>query len=250
MESYSVLNPVTLDDNTIQATVMVQLVPASIESQGKIELAMQRVQVENREGRWVVLPVENFEYLSAAQEDIRYSGILSPQVCELYTAHSDQFEIELSYQIRFYSSLNEQPVWMNDPFAEEVIFDPLPLTSMRYDSSEAMVSIEAIYTGSPEQRKELRNVDIVVRPMINEKDTELPELPENTASQTAMSSSSGLSISHTEIPVESEERMTLTRYGYTDSVKGLHHQMPSGFVMDLYINGEKADSLILVPQKR
>ena len=257
MENYSVLNPVTLDDNTIQATVMVQLVPSTEEVEGQIELAMQRVRVENREGRWIVVPMEKFDYLCVEREDLRHSGILRPEVCELYTAHSELFDVELSYQIRFYSSQNERPVWLSQPvyenngfFTESVIFDPRPVMQMRYDSSEALISIEGIYTGTEQQRKELENMDIVVRPMVNENDTELPELPENKVPQGSMSSSSGLSISHIEIPAESEERMTLTRYGYTDSAKGLQHQMPVGFVMDLYINGKKADSVILTPQMR
>ena len=249
VEGYSVLNPVRLDDSTIRATVMIQLVPDVSDSDGQIELAMQRVQVENREGRWVVVPVENFEYLTAEQKDIRYSGIISPQVCELYTARSELFEIELSYQIRFYSSQNEIPVWMADSFDEGTVYDPQPLTGMKYDRSEVFISIDGIYTGNSEQRKELKNVDIVVRPMIHEQDCELPELTEHTAPQN-MSSSTGLSISHTEIPLESDDRLTLTRYGYTDHVKGLDHRMPAGFIMDLYINGEKTDSLILTPQKR
>ncbi len=199
-------------------------------------LAAQPLRAENQGGRWVILPLGDFQVV---QGDERTTGNLGLPAW-VYEAQCGDFTLRMRYQTTNY--VEESYV---TPYR---VFSLAPQPGGLFTSGYYSTDLTAVYTGDPEKRQEIRSVGVSCAPMTF--GGERPELQRGTGNSSG-SSSTGNSWGFTndldwamhgnEIPLGGGGG------GGSGGSEPWEYLPPDCYAADFYLNGKKSGELTLLP---
>lgn len=218
------------------------------EKDGCSYLGVQRVRAENRAGRWVALPLEDFRAVEIAGADWgRFWGWGCEELpAYRYQAAAADFLVEVRYQTMFYLDSTVQETggadWM---FGLSTRFDTVPKPHGAFSGVHRYWEPTCTYMGGPAGKDGITHLGLSAARM----DTlgERPELRSSGGMNGGGSSDSecwgGRSLEKGWGPAVS--------LGGGESSDAFDpdtgFELPAGFAADLYLNGEKAAELTLLP---
>lgn len=218
------------------------------EKDGCSYLGVQRVRAENRAGRWVALPLEDFRAVEIAGADWgRFWGWGCEELpAYRYQAAAADFLVEVRYQTMFYLDSTVQETggagWM---FGLSTRFDTVPKPHGAFSGVHRYWEPTCTYMGGPAKKDGITHLGLSAARM----DTlgERPELRSSGGMNGGGSSDSecwgGRSLEKGWGPAVS--------LGGGESSDAFDpdtgFELPAGFAADLYLNGEKAAELTLLP---
>ena len=202
-------------------------------------LGVQRVRTERQEGRWVVLPLEDFRTMRT-----NWSYLPKYNCDELpayrYEAQAEGFTISLRYQTTFtVDSYVQNSTW----FSSTSSFDTTPQPHAEF-STGCGNSLYAIYTGDPADKGEITLIGVSIAPL--KEDRSRPDLRDPGRGDSGGSSSDGTSWGARSLEEDWGPEVSLSGGGfYGGDPEDLI--LPEAYAADLYLNGEKAAELTLLP---
>lgn len=211
-------------------------------------LGVQRVRAENRAGRWVALPLEDFQAVEIAEANW---GQLWGWGCEelpayRYQAAAADFLVEMRYQTMFYLDNTIQETggagWM---FGPSTRFDTVPKPHGTFSGVHRYWEPTCTYVGGPAKKDGITQLGLSTARM-----DALGERPELRSSGgiTGGGSSTGECWGGRSLEKGWGPAVSLGGSEGSDAFDpDTGFELPAGFAADLYLNGEKAAELTLLP---
>lgn len=213
-------------------------------------LGVQRVRAEERAGRWVVLPLEDFRAVEIAGSD--WWGQFWGWGCEelpayRYQAETADFLVEARYQTIFYVDSTVQETngtgWM---FGTAARFDTVPKPRAAFSGVHRYQELTCTYVGGPAKKSGITRLGLSTAP-INDLQEERPEL-RSSGGTSSGSSSTGESWGGWSLGEDWDSVVSMGGgEGSGAFDPDTSFDLPAGFAADLYVNGEKAAELTLLP---
>ena len=202
-------------------------------------LGIQRVRTELQEDRWVVLPLEEFRAMGTTDTlSLHWSCRDLPAFH--YEAKAENFTIRLDCQTTFtVDSYVQNSTW----FSSTSSFDTTPQPHAEFTARDYQL-LHAVYTGDPAGKDEMTHIGVSIAPL-NE-DGSRPELCDPGRGDSGGNSTDGTSWGARSLE-EGWDPDVLLSGGGSYGGDPEHFIMPEAFAADLYINGEKAAELTLLP---
>lgn len=199
--------------------------------------AIQDLRAEKEGERWVVVPQGEF---TLVQGDLRNGGDLGLPAWE-YAAPAGDFTLRLRWQTTSQVDSRGEPNWMGISTYETT---PIPDGSFTSDFRQMVV---ADYTGVPEDREGYQSIGVVYHPMWDgEARPDLPPLQSSHGFETDWSGGSNRGDGHANKLLDYDWGEEIFLAGGGSQREGLI-DLPNAYAADLYLNGEKACELTLLP---
>ena len=250
---YDIYNLNQVGDDAWEGVLVIQLVkpPAGmVEWDGMTAhrwLAVQRLRAEKEGERWIVLPQED---IWTVQGDAREGGNLAVPAW-VYEGEYGDFTLRIQWQTMVSASSNNIPN-SNAFFGfSSHSFDSTPNPHAEFDLVSRNYIMYAIYHGDPDKKSGYTSIGVSCIPIYSESQewSELEPLDENRLGNYSTSSSNG-SCSGTNVLENGwDDWIFLTGGG--DSLAGSDleiYGLPRAYAVDLYLNGELAAELTLLPE--
>lgn len=207
-------------------------------------LGVQRVRAERKEGRWVALPLEEFEAVAvtdAALSQLRYECQDLP--AQMYEAQAEGFTLRLEHQsVWTVNSYIQDDSW----FSSSSTFDTTPQPHAEFTSMYQDASVYAVYTGDPADTAGITKIGVSVARL--NADGSRPTLRNPGGG----SGSSGDCFWGSGSPIGQGSEVCLGGGGSgkvdNSGISDWREDTgPEAYAADLYLNGEKAAELTLLP---
>ena len=201
-------------------------------------LAWQSLRTERQDGRWVVLPLGEFQTVET------HWGSLPPYNCEnlpayLYEARTENFTVRLRYQTAFRV---DSYVQNNSWFFSSQSFDTTPQPQGEFTAMDGQ-ELSVIYTGDPADKDEIRSIGVSCAPV--QEGEERPELRKAGTGNVGGSSSDGSNWGARSLERDWGPEVRISGGGGSRHPKDF--DQPAVYAADLYINGVKQAELTLLP---
>lgn len=201
-------------------------------------LAWQSLRTERQDGRWVVLPLGEFQAVETNW------GSLPPYNCEnlpayLYEARTENFTVRLRYQTAFRV---DSYVQNNSWFFSSQSFDTTPQPQGEFTAMDGQ-ELSVIYTGDPADKDEIRSIGVSCAPV--QEGEERPELRKAGTGNVGGSSSDGSNWGARSLERDWGPEVRISGGGGSRHPKDF--DQPAVYAADLYINGVKRAELTLLP---
>ena len=201
-------------------------------------LAWQSLRTERQDGRWVVLPLGEFQTVETNW------GSLPPYNCEnlpayLYEARTENFTVRLRYQTAFRV---DSYVQNNSWFFSSQSFDTTPQPQGEFTAMDGQ-ELSVIYTGDPADKDEIRSIGVSCAPV--QEGEERPELRKAGTGNVGGSSSDGSNWGARSLERDWGPEVRISGGGGSRHPKDF--DQPAVYAADLYINGVKQAELTLLP---
>ena len=201
-------------------------------------LAGQSLRTERQDGRWVVLPLGEFQAVETNW------GSLPPYNCEnlpayLYEARTENFTVRLRYQTAFRV---DSYVQNNSWFFSSQSFDTTPQPQGEFTAMDGQ-ELSVIYTGDPADKDEIRSIGVCCAPV--QEGEERPELRKAGTGNVGGSSSDGSNWGARSLERDWGPEVRISGGGGSRHPKDF--DQPAVYAADLYINGVKQAELTLLP---
>ena len=201
-------------------------------------LAWQSLRTERQDGRWVVLPLGEFQAVETNW------GSLPPYNCEnlpayLYEARTENFTVRLRYQTAFRV---DSYVQNNSWFFSSQSFDTTPQPQGEFTAMDGQ-ELSVIYTGDPADKDEIRSIGVSCAPV--QEGEERPELRKAGTGNVGGSSSDGSNWGARSLERDWGPEVRISGGGGSRHPKDF--DQPAVYAADLYINGVKQAELTLLP---
>lgn len=201
-------------------------------------LAGQSLRTERQDGRWVVLPLGEFQAVETNW------GSLPPYNCEnlpayLYEARTENFTVRLRYQTAFRV---DSYVQNNSWFFSSQSFDTTPQPQGEFTAMDGQ-ELSVIYTGDPADKDEIRSIGVSCAPV--QEGEERPELRKAGTGNVGGSSSDGSNWGARSLERDWGPEVRISGGGGSRHPKDF--DQPAVYAADLYINGVKQAELTLLP---
>lgn len=235
---YGIYNLEPVGANAYEGLLVVQLSgPPDGPTEGSgTWLGVQKVRTELQEGRWVVLPLEEFWTLETKDAGVVFDwswGCPDLPACR-YEAQGAGFTIRLEYQsIRTVDSYIQSDSW----FSSSPSFDTTPQPHADFSNQHNWISLSAIYTGDPADKEDIHRIAVSYAPMWEGRTRPLLSDP-GTSSWTSSDGSGGESIV---LEGNWDSEIPLSGGGSNGADR------PEAYAANLYLNGQKAAALTLLP---
>lgn len=214
-------------------------------------LGVQRVRAEEQAGRWVVLPLEGFRAVEIAGSD--WWGQLWGWGCEELPAYRYQaagagFLVEVRYQTIFYVDNTVQETggagWM---FGTAARFDTVPKPRAAFGGVHWYQEPVCTYVGDPAKKDSIIQMGLSTAPM-DDLQEERPELRSSGGTSGGGSSSTGENWGGWSLEKDWDPVVSMGGDESSDAFDpDAGFDRPAGFAADLYVNGEKAAEMTLLP---
>ncbi len=200
-------------------------------------MAIQPLRAEKEGDRWIILPQGDFQ---AVQGDVRGGGNLSLPAWE-YTASAGDFTILMRRQTASVVKNPDQSInWFG--YAS---FDTTPQPDGKFGFESAFDHIMlAYYTGTPEDKEKYREIGVSYLPM--QAGEPRPSLRTPDSGSSTGTSSTGAGWGSNTLEGDWDDEIFLAGGG--SSREGVVHP-PDAYAADLYLNGELAAELTLLPSE-
>lgn len=204
-----------------------------------IWLAVQTVRAEEQEGRWVVLPQEEFRAVSTSWDSLPwYSCEELPSV--VYQAETEQFTVRLEYQ-----TTHTVESWFQDTgflfSSRQFRTTPKPDGEWSVNQGEQTI---CVYTGPEEEKADIRHIGLSTAPIREE--GVRPELTHPGDGEGGGSSNGGDSWGAQTLRGDWDWEIWISGGG-SGGLDPERYELPGAFAADLYINGTKTAELTLLP---
>lgn len=207
--------------------------PMELTSETSEILAVQPLRVEKQDGRWVVLPQEEFQAI--ATYHLSDDDIKKHIPAWTYEAKAGDFTLRVNLQTSacvYHTQQGHESNW-NSPFA----FIQIPSLNGTF-TSKRVEGVQVIYTGMEEDKKGCKKISISYRPMME--GTQRPKLPVPDGPGTLPG------IISTRLLAEGSP----VEISMGNSSAGFDGDFvpPSYYAADLYLDDELAAELTLLPK--
>lgn len=248
---YYIYNLKETVDNAYEATLVIKLnypPDGQPEEDGKIYLAYQNLKAEKDNGRWVVTPLEEFQYTATEEVWLEYGCNALPAIA--YTGTADKFKVDMRFQT---VHLVDNKIQSNDAvssmFGTSYSYDTTPKPDAEfthfYDGRRTLCT----HLGTQEERESILQLGISTASVYPGE--EKPEdLTEAIGSAVSGNSSDGRSWG---------SRTTFDDWGPTIELNGggggggysamIKNDFPEYFVADFYVNDELYAEMELYPEE-
>ena len=201
-------------------------------------LAWQSLRTERQDGRWVVLPLGEFQAVETNW------GSLPPYNCEnlpayLYEARTENFTVRLRYQTAFRV---DSYIQNNSWFFSSQSFDTTPQPQGEFTAMDGQ-ELSVIYTGDPADKDEIRSIGVSCAHV--QEGEERPELRKAGTGNVGGSSSDGSNWGARSLERDWGPEVRISGGGGSRHPKDF--DQPAVYAADLYINGVKRAELTLLP---
>lgn len=242
---YYIYNLKQCDKNAYEALFVVKLnypPNGQPEYEGKIYLAVQNLRVEKENGRWVVIPLEDFRNIEASEQSLAWgcfelSGIV-------YSGTYNDIRIDVKIQNVYTVENTVQTQSSNFLLGNSTSYDTTPKPNAKFTFAASTNSSGLTHNGSAEDRDKIEQIGLSVAsvyPGENRPDS----LPIATGYNSGGSSNTGEHWSTQK--TEPGWGPTIEFGGGGGSIDPEHYDVvfPEYYVADLYINNELAAQLDL-----
>ncbi|MGN0967692.1 MAG: M56 family metallopeptidase [Oscillospiraceae bacterium] len=202
-------------------------------------LGVQQVRTELQEGRWVVLPLEDFRAMGTT-DTLSLNRSCRDLPAYHYEAKTENFTIRLDYQTTYtVDSYVQSSTW----FSSTSSFDTTPQPHAEFTAGDYQ-ELRAVYTGDLAGKEGITHIGISMAPL-NE-DGSRPELRVPGMGDSGGNSTDGSNWGARSLEEGWGPEVFLSGGGsYGGDPE--YFIMPEAFAADLYINVEKAAELTLLP---
>lgn len=234
---YEIYNLVPAGEEAYEGLLVLELSKTPPRGEGNITLAVQRVRVEKQVDRWVALPQGDFWTVNS------YNSALSTFPCEVlpswnYEAVAGDFTLQMRCQTL---SHVDSYVQNSSMFWSTSTFDTTPQPGGTFSALQGH-ALWAIYTGEAADKERYTSIAASSRPVWAGQ--ERPALHAPGLPGEAGSSSSGDSWA-SEFLEEDWASPIFLSGGGGSAREGFEH--PGSYAVDLYLNGQLAAELTLLP---
>lgn len=205
-------------------------------------LAVQWLRAEKEGDRWVIVPQEG---IRAVPGDERVDGNLGLP-CRVYEGQYGDWLIQARWQTT--AAVNSQ-VQNSDGFWNMTSFDSTPKPHAQFDQGYYHYRFQAAYTGDPDKKSGYASISLAALPVYGENDREPEPIgPEYLDTDSSGTSNQGNSFTNRILEQGWEDTVYLSGGGGgldwgTDGA----YLAPSAYRVKLYLNGEEAGELTLLP---
>lgn len=248
-EGYFLYNVEPVGEAVYEALIGVKLnypPEGQAEKEGFVWLAYQTVQVERQEGRWVVLPQENFRTAETAGAMGWLHWGCKALPAYVYQAEAESVRVEVRLQKGFQVDNNIQETndmsWFMGP---TIRFDTVPKPDAVFDTVYWNQHITCTYVGDEAGKDEIRKLGVSTMHM--EQGEERPKL-HYAGGESSGSSSTGENWNSQRLEPGWGPEVSMGGGGSGDTfAPGESFELPDLYAADLYINGPKRAELTLLP---
>ena len=254
ISGYAIYNLNQVEKDVWEGILVIQLVkpPAGVvEWDGMTAhrwLAVQRLRAEKEGERWIVLPQED---IRTVQGDARVGGNLAVPAW-VYEGEYGDFTLRIQWQTMASASSNNIP--SSNAFFGMVSssFDPTPNPHAEFDLVSWDYITYAVYHGDPGKKSEYAGISVSCVPVYEEPGgrPEIEPLDEDRLGSRSSGTSSGGSHSGTRVLEDGwDDWIFLSGGGGNFAGNDLEtHGLPLAYAVELYLNGELAAELTLLPK--
>ena len=246
---YQIYNLRQKEPDVFEGLVVVELAGppegAQWHPNGYCWIAFQPVRTEREGRRWVTRPLVEFQAVEA------YGWMQLPSRCDelpnlVFEDQAGDFTVQVKWQTTCRVDSYETGGSM---FFSSRVFRTTPQPQGEFTACYQHTSLTAVYTGSPERRKEIRSVGASCAPMTQGETR--PQLRNPGGENSSGSSSDGESWGD-QSGFDGETRNEIFLGGGGTGFEGSDAGSwapPDSYAADLYINGEKTAELTLLPRE-
>ncbi len=251
-QEFYIYNLKHTDSNTYEGLLVVELncTPDETAANGSTYLAVQKLRVENEDGRWVAIPLEAFRYAETVKDDLSFGCLELP-----YTTYSgvvNDMQIEVTYQtahtIDPTATVQNGTGTILDFFPYTMpIPDTTPNPDAEFSKAGAAQSRKCIYIGSEADKASVTHIGLSSIPVYaGEKPPE--NLHVSNGEDISGFSSEGEAWSSKELEPNWDSVVLMDGGGGSvEPTKDMEY--PEYFVAELYLNHNKIANLKLTEQK-
>ena len=242
-DGYYVYNLEPVEKDAYQALMIVKLLGAEDGEpapEGQEYAAVQNVRVEQEEGRWVVIPQEDFRTMLVQEGGLRWGCEELP--AHTYEASNGDFRMEVSVQKCF---VVENTVQVdNGWFFDSYRYDAVPKPDAQFDLVYWNYGSSVTYLGSQEDKESFTRLGVICAPA--EKDGTRPDLDRGALGENSSgSSSTGEFWQSTSLSGDWGPEVLMPGGGTTREYSKSSFDLPEFYAADLYVNGKKTSELTL-----
>ena len=219
---------------------------------GKMYLAAQHVRVENEKGRWVAIPLQDFSYIEALDQNLSWgcdaiSGIT-------YSGKSSDFRVEVSYQtVHTVESTvtNQADLW----FLSSSYYDKTPKPNTEFTHAARSHSTNFIYMGTDAQKNSIVNLAFSLSPVYHGQSrpevlhSPFESLSKPIGDEMSGGSNSGEQWGSKKLKTDWGPIINMNGGGGSADPTAVIEN-PEYFAIDLYINGQKVSNFDLTLEGR
>lgn len=246
-KGYYIYNLTHINSTTCQGLLVVEL---SYPPDGKeaewnmVYLAVQSLQVEKENGRWVATAMEDFRYVEARTQNMGWGCRELPG--RVYAGEAKDFRIEVSYQT--IHSIDSQKTDSGDyGMWPATYYDTTPKPNGKFTSAARAYQTACIYLGSQESKSSITQIGLSVSPVYaGEKRPAGLRVP--SGDHAAGSSSTGEQWISKALSPGWDSTICMDGGGNgMDPTKDAEH--PAYYAAELYLNNQKVAALDLILQE-
>ena len=127
-----------------------------------MDLAAQELCVQKEDGRWVVVPMGEFQYVETAEQEL---GGCCPELPGLlYEGEADSMRVQVCLQLLFQPDSRVESEW-DVMWGSGGYFDTTPKPDAAFARSLYVQNLRVVHLGSPEERKTIKQVGLSVAPV-------------------------------------------------------------------------------------
>lgn len=213
---------------------------------GTMILATQNLRVEKEGHRWVVIPLEDFQWGEYTSQQLSWGVEELPAY--IYAATAENIRVEVKVQtIHEVDNTVTQTDDMNFLFGSTTSYDLVPRPNAEFDVVRYSDVTVCTHLGTQAERDEIQQLGVST--MRVSKDEERPFLKGAWGGTASGSSSDGSYWSSRTLEPGWEPVLLMNGGGSSGPPDVIGAELPDGFAADLFINGKKVAELDLVLQE-
>lgn len=212
-----------------------------------MQIAVQNLRAENENGRWVALPLGDFQHLEVLEQGLNWGCMELPGV--LYTGLVDDFRLEVNVQTVY--SVDSTVQNEKDPIfflGSYTTYDKTPKPHARFTNAARTLSNGVMHLGAQAERDALEGVGLSLAPVYPGE--ERPKtLSEPGSYGSGGGSNAGESWGSQRVEPGWGPYMELSGGGGGTIDPEKEVVLPEFFAADFYLNGELAGQIDLYPEE-
>lgn len=254
-EGYYVYNLNQPEKNVYEGTMVIKLnypPDGQAEEFDRMYLAIQTVRVEKENGRWVAIPLEDFQTVDSLEQSLRWGCIELPGT--LYQGTVGKYQLQVKVQTVYTVESTKKTENDNFLFGNYTFYDTTPQPHATFTSAARTQSERLIHLGTEAERMYISLLGISVAPVFpgEERPQELTPIVGNTIG--GGGSNTGESWGSQKVDKGWAEKGGLPIVDFGGGGGGTVDPkqevvLPEYYAADLYLNGKLAASLDLYPQE-
>ena len=251
-ENYYIYNLESPKKDIYEGILVIKLsgVPNDVEwTEGMSYLAYQKIRTYKENGRWVVTPLYELNYVETKQNLGRYGCMDIPSVIT-YTSTISNYRLDIRFQTIY--TVNNK-VENNDAITSILggsYYGTVPIPDAKFSEAYDNQETTLTHLGTKEERKSVKKIGVSAKPVYPGQERPQNLTPAVGCDNISSSSSDGSNFSIQKTDYDWGPELTLSGGGGGGTFKQLLNvETPEYYVADLYINDELAAQMELYLQE-